>query len=650
VTVDGSIGAPSEGRTIVIDGSLPSTSGVLSQDESWSGVVSVTGDVVIPAGRTLTVTPGTQILFQALLDDRSSGDDPSRPELIVEGALVVEGSGLDPVLMTSNSASPRAGDWGGIRVNGEGTVTLRHVTIEYAVIGVEQRSYHSEAVDLTIEQCEIRDTSEAGIDIEAQFSSRATVSVRDCDLSRLGGEGISIVGWFTTVDAKVVGNKVREAGGDGIRVENSYGDGPVAAALTVEENAVSGVQGNGIQVDIERLPLAVVSVSTNTINGAEGWGAKIQLSELDELEAVRLAGNQIYENSLGGLQVGIDVPGPSVDGNKPVVSLRGNEIYRNGTESDGHGVEVALAAEGAIAEVNLNRIHGNRGDGLRLITAQSADLVFNTIQDNGETGLNLAAAEASDAHFNNFGGNGEYDVYNASGSGVRAGHNWWGSAGASEPGLADDLSIFDGRDDSDKGIVTFAPLLSDPVELVEAPTSGIRQPGHMAGVPLAPIRVTGSASATTPLARVEVSSDGGHVWHEADGTLNWVYDWVPLQEGVYELRSRAVAQDGTVEMPGKPVNVLVKDGLATTSGSLSSNETWSGEVTLTGDVTVPEDVTLTLAPNTVVRFQSLYDDRSGGGSNVRSELIVKGKLVASGTSAAPIPLTSRSGRKGHPPP
>ena len=67
-------------------------SGVLTTDEVWSGEVTVTGDVVVPYGYTLTIHPGTRIIFKANTDDRSSGNDLNRCELIVKGRLDAQGT------------------------------------------------------------------------------------------------------------------------------------------------------------------------------------------------------------------------------------------------------------------------------------------------------------------------------------------------------------------------------------------------------------------------------------------------------------------------------------------------------------------------------------------------------------------------------
>ena len=62
VTLDAQLESPGVGNTLTIDSSLPTTSGTLPGDETWSGTVSITGDITVPAGVTLTIEPGTTVV------------------------------------------------------------------------------------------------------------------------------------------------------------------------------------------------------------------------------------------------------------------------------------------------------------------------------------------------------------------------------------------------------------------------------------------------------------------------------------------------------------------------------------------------------------------------------------------------------------
>ncbi|MEK8021969.1 MAG: choice-of-anchor D domain-containing protein, partial [Candidatus Parabeggiatoa sp.] len=109
-------------------------SGTLAQDTIWTAdkVYLISGDVTVPSGVTLTISAGTVIKFQKNSDDTNGGDDKARSELIIDkGALIAEGTPSEPIVLTSHTDKPAAGDWGGIRHTGKGQLTLRYVTLEY---------------------------------------------------------------------------------------------------------------------------------------------------------------------------------------------------------------------------------------------------------------------------------------------------------------------------------------------------------------------------------------------------------------------------------------------------------------------------------------------------------------------------------------
>ncbi len=110
-------------------------SGSLLSDATWRGsyLYLVTNDFTIPAGRVLTIQPGTVVKFAALKG------------MTVEagGLLVAEGTLAEPITFTSikddtaggdanqdgNNTVPGAGDWGMLLV--QGTARLRYVDLRY---------------------------------------------------------------------------------------------------------------------------------------------------------------------------------------------------------------------------------------------------------------------------------------------------------------------------------------------------------------------------------------------------------------------------------------------------------------------------------------------------------------------------------------
>jgi hypothetical protein len=126
-------------------------SGLISRDEVWSGIVHITGDVIVEAGYTITIAPGTVVYFASHQDDTGgslelgwscepdgwilSNNDPtcsleydrSHIKLDVYGTLIARGTPEDWITFTSDSPNPDGGDWMHMDVN-------VNSQIEYAII------------------------------------------------------------------------------------------------------------------------------------------------------------------------------------------------------------------------------------------------------------------------------------------------------------------------------------------------------------------------------------------------------------------------------------------------------------------------------------------------------------------------------------
>lgn len=99
---------------------------------------TVTGDLLIPAGRTLRVPGGTTVRFLAGADGTSAGENPNLSELIVAGTLEVTGlETQNAILRSTNTRNPTHADWFGIRVVRGGTARLDRVRITDAVYGAK---------------------------------------------------------------------------------------------------------------------------------------------------------------------------------------------------------------------------------------------------------------------------------------------------------------------------------------------------------------------------------------------------------------------------------------------------------------------------------------------------------------------------------
>ncbi|MDR3668868.1 MAG: T9SS type A sorting domain-containing protein [Ignavibacteriaceae bacterium] len=92
--------------------------GEILTDETMSGNVTIGANVIVPAGKTLTISSGTTLSF-------AYGDS-----LKVNGVLNAVGTSTNPITFTSSDGNT-ADSWGAITFDGSGTSNLDHVIIKY---------------------------------------------------------------------------------------------------------------------------------------------------------------------------------------------------------------------------------------------------------------------------------------------------------------------------------------------------------------------------------------------------------------------------------------------------------------------------------------------------------------------------------------
>jgi parallel beta-helix repeat protein len=121
-----------------VAGSAPAVSaeyaGAYAGDLVWAGTVTMTGDVLILAGGSLTILAGSEV---RIVPAEGTQIDPeyfsSLTELLVRGRLRIEGSPAQPVRFT---IVERPGleeiAWAGITLDAAEASTLRHAQIERA--------------------------------------------------------------------------------------------------------------------------------------------------------------------------------------------------------------------------------------------------------------------------------------------------------------------------------------------------------------------------------------------------------------------------------------------------------------------------------------------------------------------------------------
>ena len=618
ITQDAVIEVPTEAVSVTVDQNLPTTTGSLEEDETWEGRVNLTGDVVVPEGVTLTLEPGTQLVFPALNDDTAGGNNTSRTELVVNGSLVAVGTESSPIAFTSSAATPARGDWYGIRVSGSDLVHLEHCVLEYASQGLSYARSGS--------------------------VGQGVVTVRNCEIRHTGGTGLYVVGSGSSqMDVEVIGNRIEDHGAYGVHLRAETG---AVLDVDVRDNEVSGTGSYGLRLESYRQGARL----QGPVTGNEVYGCRkgMYLNSEDAYNYyhantdVGVEQNLVHHNSEEGIYVRTRGNYAQLPG-----GIGYNRVYENGT--DGITISGGASNRQLTPFIYGNEVYGNGDRGVECNGGNNIlpTLHYNKIYNNGGYGVYLQVGGVVEMNHNDLYGNGNYGVYNATGFSVDGRNNWWGvgtteemAAGGNPKNVS---AVYDIYDNSGVGAVIYAPWLTTAVHGEEVSTeavSRIIEPASGSALQGSTHTVSGMSTALAGIDRVEVSLDGGQSWQEATGTRSWSYEWTLPGEGSFVLQSRVITQDAVIEVPTEAVSVTVDQNLPTTTGTLEEDETWEGRVNLTGDVVVPEGVTLTLEPGTQLVFPALNDDTAGGNNTSRTELVVNGSLVAVGTESSPIAFTS----------
>ena len=98
--------------------SHPAKAAVLTVDTVWQNEVTLSEDVLVPAGVTLTLRPGTVVRVVAA---ESTKTDPEfispLTEITVRGRLKIEGTPINPVKLISQDGK-NSGEWAGVLIDG----------------------------------------------------------------------------------------------------------------------------------------------------------------------------------------------------------------------------------------------------------------------------------------------------------------------------------------------------------------------------------------------------------------------------------------------------------------------------------------------------------------------------------------------------
>lgn len=191
----------------------------IEADTTWSGDVRVAGVVHVRKSATLTILPGTRVLFakRTFPQAADSHEGFAGPGIRVEGRIVAAGTEETPVLFTSGG-TPSPGAWDKILFTFSEGNRFEHCVFEGA-----RYAFHSHFSGIEVRRCVFRDNEE-GVRLGA-----SRVRIEDSVFTRNLVRGINFRECRNTIRRNLVyGN------GDGIFL-HSKTDGSI-----LRENAIYG--------------------------------------------------------------------------------------------------------------------------------------------------------------------------------------------------------------------------------------------------------------------------------------------------------------------------------------------------------------------------------------------------------------------------
>ncbi len=141
---------------------------IITSSVRWSGNILIKGDVVVAPGGRLQIEPGTRIAFAPKQDEARSGQDKTRAELIVKGAIFAKGTINNKIVFTSAASNPRMKDWRGIVIiNLKNPAVFEFAVVEYAFNGFDIKKSNP-----IIRNCQIQFNYNAGVKIAVRSKAR----------------------------------------------------------------------------------------------------------------------------------------------------------------------------------------------------------------------------------------------------------------------------------------------------------------------------------------------------------------------------------------------------------------------------------------------------------------------------------------------
>jgi len=385
-------------------------SGHITKDETWSGTVHITGDIVIDPGVTLTILPGTKVLFAAGSDDQHTGVevieyyegkldpsstlDYSQSHISIDvhpgGKIIAQGTLENPITFTSDSSKPNYADWEQIYLR-SGSV------VEYSIVEYGRGGINADG-DVTVSHNTFKNIFWVAI------VTRGSPIVTHNEISSCGHGGIEAWGKGAT---PIISNNVIKYSRAGIGIGFKDEVFPTIENNTLIDNDIGIWLGSGSGGTIRGNSISAPTGAPSDWGPFQGfvYKSKAPRDRYEEVLGLGLmsASPTISHNRLSQLAGGIVIEGDS------------SPIIRDNIITQCYNGFVFHHYRGGLPKVNKNNVYENRHSNIR--------------QGEGGTGS------------------------------IEAANNWWGTTDITEI----QAKIHDYDDDPGLGKVNYEPIATSEI-------------------------------------------------------------------------------------------------------------------------------------------------------------------------------------------
>jgi hypothetical protein len=290
------------------------------EDTTWSGTVFVGGVLTVFEKATLTIKPGTVVMFKKI---DTMNDGFGENEMYIQGEIVAEGTKEQPILFTSAEKGPKPGDW--IAINMMVSEGKRNI-FKNCILEYSTRGFHAHFSTMNLIDCEVRKNF-----LAIQFQD-STVNIKGCYVHD-NNQGIQFRDAFATIeDTRVINNEI------GIRC--------VYSEVEFKNNEVTGCN----------MPAFQIRGSEVKITGSKLKNSKSGITAQDS--DIKIKNSMVLNNFEDGLSL-----------HNSDATIENNYIMLNGDDG--------ILLENCTAVIRNNNIFNNAKYNIALDQEDSVDATHN---------------------------------------------------------------------------------------------------------------------------------------------------------------------------------------------------------------------------------------------------------------------------------